>query len=353
MLGATGAVGQQFVRLLADHPWFRLTWVAASERSAGRRYGDLPWRLAAPLPDEFAALPVEALRAESGPELVFSALDASIAGEWEARFAAAGHCVVSNASNHRMEPCVPLVIPEVNPEHLALLARQREEKGWRGAVVTNPNCSTIFLAMALAALRPFGLRRATVTTLQALSGAGYPGVASLDAVGNVIPHIEGEEEKLERETQKILGSLDGSEIAPHGVVISAQTTRVPVLDGHTEAVSVELAEPATREDLLAAFAGFSGEPQELALPSAPAQPIVTHEGSDRPQPRLDVESHGGMAIHVGRLRTCPVLGWKFIVLGHNMIRGAAGAGLLNAELLVARALLNCRREVEIASSARS
>jgi len=353
LLGATGAVGQHFVRLLAEHPWFRLTWLAASDRSAGRRYGELPWRLPAPLSDEIGTLPVHALDAGNAPELVFSALDACVAGECEAEFAARGHWVVSNARNHRMDPCVPLLIPEVNPEHLALIERQQEENGWRGALVTNPNCSTVFLALALAALRPFFPRRVAVTTLQALSGAGYPGVASHDATANVIPFIEGEEEKLERETQKILGSLDGSEIAPHGVVISAQTTRVPVLDGHTEAVSVELAEAASREDILAAFAGFSGEPQELGLPSAPTQPIVTHERSDRPQARLDVESRGGMALHVGRLRPCPVLGWKFILLGHNMVRGAAGAAVLNAELLVARALMNCPREVDIAANARS
>ncbi len=350
LLGATGAVGQQFVRLLTEHPWFRLTWLAASERSAGRRYGELPWRLAAPLPEEIAALPVHTLRAGSGPELVFSALDASVAGECEAEFAAHGHCVVSNARSHRMDPCVPLLIPEVNPEHLTLLPRQQEQKGWRGAVVTNPNCATVGLAMALAALRPFSPRRATVTTLQALSGAGYPGVASLDAAANVIPYIDGEEEKLETETQKILGTMEAGVVVPHPVAISAQTTRVPVLDGHTEAVSVELGKPATREELLAAFAQFSGEPQALALPSAPPQPIVTHERADRPQPRLDVESHGGMAVHVGRVRPCPVLGWKFILLSHNMVRGAAGAALLNAELLVARALLSSLRQADFAAT---
>lgn len=353
LLGATGAVGQHFVRLLASHPWFRLSWLAASERSAGRRYSELPWRLSAPLPAEIAALPIHPLRAESGPELVFSALDAAVAGECEAEFAARGHCVVSNARSHRMDPCVPLLIPEVNPEHLALLPRQREEKGWRGALVTNPNCAAVGLAMALAALRPFSPRRVTVTTFQALSGAGYPGVASLDAAANVIPYIDGEEEKLETETQKILGMVDAGGVSPHPVVISAQTTRVPVLDGHTEAVSVELGTPASREDLLAAFAQFSGQPQALGLPSAPPQPIVTHERPDRPQPRLDVESHGGMAVHVGRLRPCPVLGWKFIVLSHNMVRGAAGAALLNAELLVARRLLDFLRPTDVAGAARS
>ena len=351
LLGATGAVGQHFVRLLAEHPWFHLTWLAASERSAGRRYGELPWRLAGPLPEEIAALPVHMLRAGSGPELVFSALDALVAGECEAEFAGHGHCVVSNARSHRMDPCVPLLVPEVNPEHLGLLPRQREEKGWRGALVTNPNCASVGLAVALAALRPFAPRRVTVTTLQALSGAGYPGVASLDAAANVIPYIDGEEEKIETETQKILGTLKDSEVTPHPVTISAQTTRVPVLDGHTEAVSVELGKPATREELLAAFSQFSGEPQSLGLPSAPLKPIVTHTRADRPQPRLDVESYAGMAVHVGRLRPCPVLGWKFIVLSHNMVRGAAGAALLNAELLVARALLTSLHQTNVTASA--
>lgn len=339
LLGATGAVGQHFVRLLAEHPWFRLTWLAASDRSAGRRYGELPWRLPTALPEEIAGLRVQALPATAAPELIFSALDASVAGDCEKELAASGHWVISNARSHRMDPCVPLVVPELNPEHLELVERQREEKGWRGALVTNPNCSTVFLAMALGALGRFGPRRVTVTTLQALSGAGYPGVASLDAAANVIPHIEGEEEKLERETQKILGRVEGGRIAPNPVAISAQTTRVPVVDGHTEAVSVELAERATREEILAAFREFCGEPQRLGLPSAPSQPIVTHDRADRPQPRLDVESHGGMAVHAGRVRECRVLGWKFVLLGHNMVRGAAGAALLNAELLVARGLL--------------
>jgi aspartate-semialdehyde dehydrogenase len=335
LLGATGAVGQQFVRLLTDHRWFRLTWLAASERSVGRRYGDLPWRLPGLLPAEIAELSIEALHPQHGPELVFSALDSAVAGECEAEFAAQGHTVVSNARNHRMDPLVPLLIPEVNPGHLDLLERQRVEKGWQGLLATIPNCSTVFLAMALAALRPFAPRRALVTTLQALSGAGYPGVASLDAMANVIPFIEGEEQKLETETQKILGTLDGGRVWPHPVAVSAQTTRVPVVEGHTECVSVELGGPASREDLLEAFRQFAGESQALGLPSAPERPIVVHNAADRPQPRLDAETYGGMAVHVGRLRPCPVLGWKFVVLGHNTVRGAAGAGILNAELLVA------------------
>lgn len=339
ILGATGTVGQQFVRLLADHPWFRLTWLAASEQSAGKSYGSLPWRLPEPRPSAVAALQVQSLIPGHGPALVFSALDASVAGEAEAAFAAEGHTVVSNARNFRMDPLVPLLVPEINPGHLELLPRQKNEKKWRGAIVTNPNCSTVFLAMALGALRKFQPVRAVVTTLQALSGAGYPGVASLDALANVIPFIAGEEDKLENEPQKILGELSSGAVIPHPMVISSQTTRVPVVNGHTETVSIELGQKASREEILAALREFSGEPQSRELPSAPAHPIIYREEEERPQPRLDVDLHGGMVVQVGRLRPCPVLGWKFVLLGHNTIRGAAGAALLNAELMAARELL--------------
>jgi len=339
ILGATGSVGQQFAALLANHPWFRVTYLAASDRSTGKRYGELPWRLAASCSSDIAHLSVEALKPDVGPKLVFSALDASVAGDAEEEFAAAGHWVVSNARNHRMDPLVPLLVPETNPEHLGLIPHQQKSKGWRGAIVTNPNCSTVFLAMALAGLRRFRPRRVLVTTLQALSGAGYPGVASLDATANVIPFISGEEEKIETETRKILGSFAKDFVKPSSVVISAQTTRVPVIHGHTETVSVELAETPPLDDVLAAFREFSGEPQRLGLPSAPAQPIVYLEGPDRPQPRLDVESYAGMSVQIGRLRNCPVLGYKFVLLGHNTIRGAAGAALLNAELMSALNML--------------
>jgi aspartate-semialdehyde dehydrogenase len=340
ILGATGTVGQQFAALLANHPWFRVTWLAASERSAGKFYGELPWRLPTPCSSDTARLSVDALKPGVGPKLVFSALDTSVAGEAEAEFAAAGHWVISNARNHRMDSVVPLLIPEVNPEHLGLIPHQRKAKGWTGAIATNPNCSTMFLAMGLAALRQFRPRRVLVTTMQALSGAGYPGVASLDATANVIPIVVGEEEKMETETRKILGRFakDRIEISP--TIISAQTNRVPVVNGHTETVSVELEEKVSPEEILAAFRGFSGEPQKLGLPSAPEQPIVYLDGADRPQPRLDVEKFGGMATQVGRLRACPVLGYKFVLLGHNTIRGAAGAALLNAELMFALDLIN-------------
>jgi aspartate-semialdehyde dehydrogenase len=236
-----------------------------------------------------------------------------------------------------MDPSVPLLIPEINPDHLNLLTRQRKEHGWSGAIVTNPNCSTVVLTVALAPLRQFGLRAVNVTTLQAVSGAGYPGVASMDILGNVIPAISGEEEKMESETQKILGSLDAesSSVSPHLVVVSAHTTRVSVIDGHTEMVSVRLDDRPSLDDVRAALTSWRGRPQELGLPTAPPEPIVYMEETNRPQPRLDVGRGGGMTVSVGRLRPCPVLGVKLVALGHNTIRGAAGAAVLNAELMVA------------------
>jgi aspartate-semialdehyde dehydrogenase len=337
VLGATGAVGQQFVALLAGHPWFRLAWLGGSERSAGRRYGEVVrWYLDAPLPAEAAALRVEEARPGRAPHLVFSALDAAVAGEIEAAFAAAGHLVVSNARTYRLEPTVPLVVPEVNADHLALADAQAAAPGWAGRLVTNPNCSTIVLALVLAPLRAFGLRRVTVTTLQAVSGAGYPGVPSLDVLANVIPFIAGEEEKIERETRKILGRLAGDRVEPHPVVVSAQATRVPVVDGHVLAVSVGFDASPPLEAVKAALADFRGVPQALGLPSAPASPIVLAPEPDRPQPRRDARAGGGMAVTVGRVRACAVHDVKFVALGHNTIRGAAGAAILNAELLVAQ-----------------
>ena len=343
ILGATGVVGQHFVSLLADHPWFRVTWLAASERSAGKRYGDLPWRLAARMPPDVASLRVEALEAatanpDSGiPALLFSALDASVAGDAEVAFARSGRLVVSNARNHRMDPLVPLLIPEVNPDHLALLDPQRAARGWTGGIVTNPNCSTVVIAMVLGAVRQFGAKRVMVTTLQALSGAGYPGVASLDAVGNVVPYVGGgEEEKIETETRKLLGRFENGVIAHADFVVSAQTTRVPVPDGHTAVMSIDLASKPSIEELAAALDSFSAEPQTRGLPTAPAKPIVLHTAEDRPQPRLDVAFGRGMPVHVGRVRRCPLLGYKLVAMGHNVVRGAAGAALLNAELMVAR-----------------
>jgi aspartate-semialdehyde dehydrogenase len=341
VLGATGMVGQQFIAQLANHPWFRPTWLGASERSAGQLYRDAaPWRLPASMPNDIASLVVQEARPGKGaPELVFSAMDASVAGEIEEAFAKAGHIVVSNSRNHRMSPDVPLLVPEINSDHIALIEAQRRARGWSGALVTNPNCSTVFLAMALAPLRQYGLTSALVTTLQALSGAGYPGVASLDAVGNVVPFISGEEAKIESEPRKILGSFENGQVVPHPVVLSASTTRVPVVNGHTESVSVALEAKPSLEDVRHALDSFSGTPQRHQLPSAPASPIVYLTEENRPQPRLDVDRDGGMAVTVGRLRTCPILGYKFFVLGHNTVRGAAGAAVLNAELLVAEGVL--------------
>jgi len=343
ILGATGVVGQQFVRLLDKHPWFRVTWLAASERSAGKRYDELPWRLASPLPADVGALRVAPLEAiADAPSLLFSALDSSVAGDAEVAYASAGRLVVSNARNHRMDPLVPLLIPEVNPDHAGLLDVQRRTRGgnWStGGIVTNPNCAAVVVAMVLAALRPFRPSRVIVTTLQALSGAGYPGVASLDALGNVIPYIGGgEEEKIETETVKLLGDFDGTGVRNAPFVVSAAVNRVPVPDGHTALMSVELAAKPSIEEVTSALDGFTSEPQARKLPSAPVKPIVVHRAQDRPQPRMDAAAGNGMPVHCGRVRACPVLGYKLVALGHNVVRGAAGAALLNAELLVARGM---------------
>jgi aspartate-semialdehyde dehydrogenase len=330
-------VGQQFILQLAEHPWFRPAWLAASERSEGRTYREATaWHLSDPMPSSVESMRVEGCTPGRGPRIVFSALDANAAKEIEPAFARAGHIVISNARSYRMDPSVPLLIPEINPEHLNLLTRQRKEHGWPGAIVTNPNCSTVVLAMVLAPLRRFGLRAVNVTTLQAVSGAGYPGVASLDILGNVIPAISGEEEKMESETQKILGSIAAAEggVSPHLVVVSAHTTRVSVIDGHTEMVSIKLDDRPSAEEVREALKSWRARPQELGLPTAPSEPIVCMDEPNRPQPRLDVGRGGGMTVSVGRIRPCSVLGLKLVALGHNTIRGAAGAAVLNAELMV-------------------
>jgi aspartate-semialdehyde dehydrogenase len=341
ILGATGMVGQQFIALLAHHPWFKVAWLGASERSAGKAYRDATsWRLPSPLPDDVAKLGVDAATPGRAPQLVFSGLDSSVAGEIEAAFAQAGHIIVTNSRNYRMEATVPLLIPEVNADHLALLAAQGAAQGWKGRIVTNPNCAAVVLAMALAPLRRFGLTRTMITTLQAISGAGYPGVPSWDILGNVIPHIGGgEEEKIEIETKKILGALRNGEVDDHPVVISATTTRVPVQNGHTGSIAVALAERPEPEALIEAWTSFKGKPQLMGLPSAPPQPIVYLTEPNRPQPALDANRDGGMTVTVGRLRRCPVLDYKFVALGHNTIRGAAGAAILNAELMHREGLL--------------
>jgi aspartate-semialdehyde dehydrogenase len=334
ILGATGMVGQQFIALLERHPWFHVDWLGASERSAGKAFRDAAaWRLPAPLADDIAAKPVQAAAPGNAPKLVFSGLDSSVAGEIEAAFARAGHIVISNSRNYRMEATVPLLVPEINADHLALLDAQGADRGWSGRIVTNPNCSTVVLTMALAPLRRFGLRQVMLTTEQAISGAGYPGVPSWDILGNVIPFIDGEEAKIQTETQKILGRLAGERVEPHPAVVSATTTRVPVYNGHTESIAVAFEQNVEPAAVIDAWNSFRGRPQELDLPSAPKQPVVYLTEKNRPQPALDVNRDGGMTVTVGRLRACPILHHKFIALGHNTIRGAAGAAILNAELM--------------------
>jgi aspartate-semialdehyde dehydrogenase len=335
ILGATGVVGQRFIQMLENHPWFEVAWLAASDRSEGKIYSEAArWRLKTTLPARVAGMRVSPAVPEGAPKVIFAALDASIAAELEPRFAEAGCAVVSNSSALRMQKDVPLVIPEVNPDHIKLLETQSWRKKSGGFVVTNPNCSAIGLVLALAPLdQAFGLETVMATTMQAISGAGYPGVASLDILGNVIPYIAKEEEKMEEETRKLLGHLNGAGIVPGNFAMSAQCNRVAVEDGHTESVSIKLRKKAKAEEIVAAWNDFRSLPQEMKLPLAPDQPVVYVSAPDRPQPRLDIDSGKGMTTTVGRLRPCGVFDWKFTVLSHNTIRGAAGAALLNAELL--------------------
>jgi aspartate-semialdehyde dehydrogenase len=340
VLGATGAVGQRFVQLLDGHPWFRVTALAASSRSAGYTYEEAcHWVLDTPMPEWARAMPVlpTSPKASFDCQLLFSALPGHLAGEIEESFAEAGYLICSNASAHRMDADVPLIIPEANADHLELIETQRAERGWSGYIVAAANCSSTHLTLGMAPLeQAFGLDQVSVVTLQAISGAGYPGVASMDILGNVIPYISGEEEKLEEEMAKILGTLQGNKIQPADMVISAQCTRVPVQDGHTECVSIKLSQSATRDEIRETWRDYRSTPQELELPSAPAQPIIVMEEPDRPQPRLDRDVANGMATVIGRLRPCSIFDYKFILLGHNTLRGAAGGALLNAELLVAK-----------------
>ncbi len=335
ILGATGIVGQRFVQMLEHHPWFEVAWLAASDRSEGRPYAEAArWKLKTAIPARVAGMRVAPATPEGAPKVIFAALDASIAAEMEPRFAEAGCAVITNSSALRMQKDVPLVIPEVNHDHVKLLECQAWRKKSGGFVVTNPNCSAIGLVIALAPLQQaFGLDTVMAVTMQAVSGAGYPGVASLDILGNVIPYISKEEEKMEEETRKLLGKLNGAGIVMGSFGMSAQCNRVAVEDGHTESVSVKLTKKARPEEIIAVWNDFRSLPQELKLPSAPEQPVHYVTPSDRPQPRLDVDSGKGMTTTVGRLRPCGVLDWKFTVLSHNTIRGAAGAALLNAELL--------------------
>jgi aspartate-semialdehyde dehydrogenase len=337
ILGATGTVGQKFVRLLAEHPWFEVSAVAASSASAGRSYEEVArWRETVPVPPAVGRMTVRECTGILPGRILFSALDAEVAGPIEQGYASAGAIVVTNARTHRMDRDVPLLIPEVNGDHLSLIDCQRETRGWKGSVLANPNCSTAALALALAPLhRAFGIERLFVSTLQAVSGAGYPGVPSLDIVGNVIPHIGGEEEKIERETRKILGSLSNGAVEPAEFPVSVHTNRVAVIDGHMATVSVGFRRRVTPGDAVAAMREFRASARVAGLPSSPTPPIEVDERVDRPQPRLDLERGGGMAVTVGRVRPCPVLDLRMVVLGHNTIRGAAGQGVQIAELLVA------------------
>lgn len=342
ILGATGNVGQRFVELLQDHPWFRVAELVASDRSAGKKYRDATdWRLGAAMPDGVADLTVQDYDADLQSPLAFSGLPGEVAGDIERRLAGNGIAVLSNTSTHRMEPDVPLLIPEVNADHVDAIRTQQQNRGWGGFIATNPNCSTIHLVMTLKPLQDaFGLDSALVTTLQAVSGAGYPGVPSLDMIDNVVPYIPTEEEKMQTEARKLLGSFEaGRGFSDAPFVMSAHCNRVPVRDGHTECASVRLSRAATPEEVIEAFESFRGVPQELGLPSAPPQPVVVRTEANRPQPSLDRDTSNGMVSVVGRVRECPVMGIKYVLLGHNTVRGAAGASILNAELFREKGLL--------------
>ncbi|MCO5215604.1 MAG: aspartate-semialdehyde dehydrogenase [Thermomicrobiales bacterium] len=341
VLGATGNVGQRFIQLLENHPWFRVAELVASERSAGKKFSEATvWRLGNDMPESVRDLVVQDYSADLQSALAFSGLPSEVAGEIETRLAANGLAVVSNTATHRIEPDVPLIIPEVNPEHLAAIKTQQENRGWKGFITTNSNCSVMHLVLTLKPLQDaFGLNKVMVTTLQAVSGAGYPGVPSLDMIDNVVPYIGSEEEKMETEAMKMLGGYDGG-FQTADFVLSAHCNRVPVRDGHTECVSLELGAQPSPAEVIEAFEAFRALPQELELPSAPKRPVVVRYEDNRPQPQLDRDTERGMASVVGRVRPCPVLGLKYVLLGHNTIRGAAGAGILNAELLKAKGYLN-------------
>jgi aspartate-semialdehyde dehydrogenase len=346
VLGATGMVGQRFVRLLADHPWFELTAVAASERSSGKTYVEAArWHLEGPVPEAARGLVVKDLEPNLDCDFVFSALDSSVAGEAEERFARAGYPVVSNSKNHRMDSDVPLLVPEVNAAHLDCIATQQKNRKYdSGFIVTNPNCSTAGLVLVLKPLADaFGLEKLFVVTMQAVSGAGYPGVPSMDILGNVVPFISGEEEKMQTEPLKLLGKWDGNRFIEAGIGISAHCNRVAVVDGHTECVSLRLKKTATIAEVREALRNFEVSEELASLPTAIKNPVVVLDENDRPQPRKDANAGHGMAAVVGRVRECPLLDVKLTMLSHNVVRGAAGAALMNAELLAARGFLKSRQ----------
>lgn len=342
VLGATGSVGQRYIELLDGHPQFRLRELFGSDRSAGKRYADAAdWRISAAPPEEAANTVIKHHEQPVESPIVFCSLPGGLAREVETRLAAEGHYVFSNARDNRLDPDIPLLIPEVNPEHAAAVRVQQQARGWSGFVVTNPNCSTIHFVLALKPIfDAFGVEQLMVTTMQASSGAGYPGVPSLDLIDNVVPYIGGEEEKMEIESRKLLGGFDGQEFQYADMRVSAQCNRVPVRHGHMEAINVQLRQPASPSEVVDVLRAFKGRPQELGLYSAPANPVIVRDQPDRPQPALDRDVAGGMASIVGRVRECPLFGIKFIVLGHNTIRGAAGASILNAELLLADGYIN-------------
>jgi aspartate-semialdehyde dehydrogenase len=342
ILGGTGMVGQHFIRFLQGHPWFNLTWLGASDRSAGKKLKDATaWRLDGDLPSTAAEIVVsDSKPSATSPRLMFSAMDASVATEIERDFAQAGHIVVSNSRNHRMDADVPLIVSEVNPGHLSLLHSQQGTRGWKGMIVTNPNCSTIVLTMALAPLTQFGIQKVIAATLQAVSGAGYPGVASIDILANVVPFIGAEEEKMQQETQKILGTLSNGVIVPLPARVSAHCNRVAVTDGHVVTASIEFSKKPSVAEVQAAIENFQSVPQHRKLPSAPLKPLTYLPQPDRPQPRRDAMRENGMGVTVGRIRECPVLDIKLVACGHNTIRGAAGAAVLNAELMASEGFLD-------------
>lgn len=339
VLGATGTVGQRFITLLEGHPWFELSEVAASDRSAGKTYEEAVagrWKVGPDIPERVKKMTVKPVEPGLDCKIVFSAMDASVAGPIEETFAGAGYFVFSNSRNHRMDPDVPLLLPEINHEHVRVLEHQKKNRGWKGFIVTNSNCSTMGLVIPLKPLDVhFGLEAVNVVTMQAISGAGYPGVSALDIIDNVVPYIGGEEPKMESEPLKMLGSLKGNQFVDATFKVSAQCNRVFVLDGHLECVNVRLKEKPSIEDFTAALANFRGRPQELKLPSAPDPLIIVRPEQDRPQPRLDRDHGKGMAVTVGRIRPCSLFDFKFLVLSHNTVRGAAGASILNAEFLKA------------------
>ena len=343
ILGATGMVGQRFIQLLENHPWFEISALAASERSAGKTYRESMvgrWKLETPIPQNVAGMDVKECTPDFDCRVVFSALDYSVAGPVEEKFASAGYVVSSNSKNHRMDDDVPLLIPEINGDHLSIVSAQKKRIGSTGFIVTNPNCSTIGLVLGVAPLyKKYGITKMVVTTMQALSGAGYPGVASLDILDNVVPYIGGEEDKVEIEPKKILGTVKNNRFVMADMLISASCNRVSVKDGHLETVSVELKEKPSCEELIATIKAYNPL-AGLDLPFAPSQPIVVREENDRPQPRFDRDEGKGMACVVGRIRKCSVFDYKFVVLSHNTIRGAAGAAILNAEYMKVKGFLD-------------